>query len=72
MYGWFRSGDLGRLDADGYLFVQGRLKDIIVLSSGKKISAEEVGNHYLQAPVVKEIFVLPGLAPGKTGGGYFS
>ena len=57
--GWFRSGDLGRLDADGYLFVQGRVKDIIVLSSGKKISAEEVGNHYLQAPAVKEIFVLP-------------
>jgi long-chain acyl-CoA synthetase len=57
--GWFRSGDLGRLDADGYLFVQGRAKDIIVLSSGKNISAEEVGNHYLQAPVIKEIFVLP-------------
>ncbi len=57
--GWFRSGDLGRLDADGYLFVQGRVKDIIVLSSGKKVSAEEVGNHYLQAPIVKEIFVLP-------------
>ena len=44
---------------DGYLFVQGRVKDIIVLSSGKKVSAEEVGNHYLQAPAVKEIFVLP-------------
>ena len=57
--GWFRSGDLGRLDADGYLFVQGRVKDIIVLSSGKKVSAEEVGNHYLQAPIIKEIFVLP-------------
>ena len=57
--GWFQSGDLGRLDADGYLFVQGRVKDIIVLSSGKKVSAEEVGNHYLQAPIVKEIFVLP-------------
>jgi long-chain acyl-CoA synthetase len=57
--GWFRSGDLGRLDQDGYLFVQGRVKDIIVLSSGKNISAEEVGNHYLQAPAIKEIFVLP-------------
>lgn len=57
--GWFKSGDLGRLDRDGYLFVQGRMKDIIVLSSGKNISAEEVGNHYLQAPAVKEIFVLP-------------
>ncbi len=57
--GWFKSGDLGRLDADGYLFVQGRVKDIIVLSSGKKVSAEEVSKHYLQAPAVKEIFVMP-------------
>ncbi len=57
--GWFTSGDLGRLDVDGYLFVQGRVKDIIVLSSGKKVSAEEVGKHYLQAPAIKEIFVLP-------------
>ena len=57
--GWFRSGDLGRLDEDGYLFVQGRVKDIIVLSSGKKVSAEEVGKHYLQAPAIKEIFVMP-------------
>lgn len=57
--GWFRSGDLGRLDDDGYLYVQGRLKDIIVLSSGKNISAEEVGQHYLQAPAIKEIFILP-------------
>jgi long-chain acyl-CoA synthetase len=57
--GWFRSGDLGRLDQDNYLFVQGRVKDIIVLSSGKNVSAEEVGNHYQQAPAIKEIFVLP-------------
>jgi len=55
--GWFHSGDLGRLDRDGYLFIQGRLKDIIVLASGKNVSAEEVGQHYLQAPSVKEIFV---------------
>ena len=57
--GWFRSGDLGRLDADGYFYVQGRIKDIIVLSSGKNISAEEVAQHYLQAPAIKEIFILP-------------
>lgn len=57
--GWFCSGDLGRLDSEGYLFVQGRIKDIIVLSSGKNISAEEVAQHYLQAPAIKEIFILP-------------
>jgi len=55
--GWFYSGDLGYLDRDGYLFIQGRIKDILVLSSGKNVSAEEVAQHYLQAPSVKEIFV---------------
>jgi long-chain acyl-CoA synthetase len=55
--GWLHSGDLGYLDRDGYLFIRGRIKDILVLSSGKNVSAEEVGQHYLQAPSVKEIFV---------------
>lgn len=55
--GWFHSGDLGYLDRDGYLYIQGRIKDIIVLSSGKNVSAEEVGQHFLQAPSIKEIFV---------------
>jgi long-chain acyl-CoA synthetase len=55
--GWFYSGDLGYLDRDGYLFIQGRIKDLIVLSSGKNVSAEEVAQHYLQAPSVKEIYI---------------
>ncbi len=55
--GWFHSGDLGYFDRDGYLYIQGRIKDIIVLASGKKVSAEEVGQHYLKAPSLKEIFV---------------
>jgi long-chain acyl-CoA synthetase len=57
--GWFLSGDLGRLDQDGYLYVTGRLKDIIVLSSGKNVSTEEVGQHYLKSAKIKEIYVLP-------------
>ncbi|MEW6387183.1 MAG: AMP-binding protein [Thermodesulfobacteriota bacterium] len=56
--GWFHSGDLGYLDGDGYIFLQGRLKEIIVLRSGKNVSAEEVSQHYLQAPAIKEIFVM--------------
>ena len=55
--GWFHSGDLGHLDRDGYLYLKGRIKEIIVLASGKNVSAEEVGQYYLQAPSIKEIFV---------------
>jgi len=63
--GWFHSGDLGYLDRDGYLFLQGRIKEIIVLASGKNVSAEEVGRHYLQAPSIKEIFVTADAAAEK-------
>ena len=57
--GWFHSGDLGCQDKAGYLYIKERLKDIIVLSSGKNISSEEVSNHYLQASTIKEIHVMP-------------
>ncbi|MDO8785696.1 MAG: AMP-binding protein, partial [Syntrophales bacterium] len=47
--GWFHSGDLGYLDSDGFLFLTGRSKEVIVLSSGKNIYPEDVENHYLQS-----------------------
>ncbi|MEA3509365.1 MAG: AMP-binding protein, partial [candidate division NC10 bacterium] len=56
--GWFLSGDLGYLNADGYLFVTGRLKEVIVLSTGKNIYPEEVEAHYLKSPFIKEICLL--------------
>ncbi|WP_243359097.1 AMP-binding protein [Fundidesulfovibrio terrae] len=58
--GWFHTGDQGRMDPDGALYVRGRERDIIVLPSGKKFPAEEVEAHYLQAPSVGEICVLQG------------
>lgn len=55
--GWLRSGDLGRLDADGYLTVTGRLKDIIV-RGGEKISATEVEDVLLRHPAVADAAVV--------------
>src|SRR5439155_23810089 len=60
--GWLRTGDLGYVD-DGNLFVTGRRKEIIVLSSGKNIYPEEIEAHYLKSPFIKEICVL-GLQSG--------
>jgi long-chain acyl-CoA synthetase len=56
--GWFYSGDLGYIDKEGYLFITGRKKEIIVLSSGKKIYPEEIEAYYAKSPYIKEICVL--------------
>ncbi len=64
--GWLHTGDLGHLDGRGNLFLTGRQKDVIVLSSGKNVYPEEIEAHYLKSPFLKEICVL-GLqsAPGE-------
>jgi long-chain acyl-CoA synthetase len=56
--GWLYSGDLGYLDRRGTLFITGRKKEIIVLSSGKNIYPEELESHYLHSPFIKEICVM--------------
>lgn len=56
--GWFHSGDLGFIDKDGFVFITGRSKEVIVLSSGKNIYPEDVENHFLNSPYIKEVCVI--------------
>jgi long-chain acyl-CoA synthetase len=56
--GWFRTGDLGRLDVDGYVYVEGRLKELIVLGGGKNVFPEELEKRYGLSPFIKEVAVL--------------
>ena len=56
--GWLHSGDLGRLDPDGYLHVTGRKKDLIVTSYGKNISPEEIETRLRMAPLIAQAVVI--------------
>ena len=56
--GWFRSGDLGRLEPDGSLAITGRSKDVIVLSGGKNVGPEEVETALSASPLIAEAGVF--------------
>jgi long-chain acyl-CoA synthetase len=55
--GWLHTGDLGFIDADGFLYVHGRKKSVIVTPGGKKIHPEEVEAEILKSPVISECLV---------------
>ena len=61
--GWLHTGDLGYFDAKGNLFITGRKKEVIVLSSGKNVYPEEIEAHYQKSTFIKEVCVL-GLVSG--------
>lgn len=56
--GWLRTGDLGRLDSEGYLYVVGRSKELIVLPDGKNVFPETVETAYSSSPLIRELAVL--------------
>jgi long-chain acyl-CoA synthetase len=56
--GWFRTGDVGFLDRDGFLFVTGRSKEILVLGGGKKVNPEDLERIYGDAPEIIELALL--------------
>ena len=55
--GWFKTGDLVRFDEDGYLYITGRIKEIIVLSSGENVSPAELEVKFYALDCVKDCFI---------------
>jgi long-chain acyl-CoA synthetase len=55
--GWFHTGDIGKLDADNFLYITGRIKNLIVLGGGKKVFPEEVEAAFAEAKTIKECCV---------------
>lgn len=50
--GWFKTGDNGFIDADGFLHINGRMKNVIISNSGKNVFPEEIEDYFNRSPYV--------------------
>jgi long-chain acyl-CoA synthetase len=64
--GWFLTGDIGYFDEDGYLYITGRKKAVIVTKGGKNIYPEEIENKLTESPYIEEVLVF-GAINSETG-----
>lgn len=64
--GWYHTGDLGKLDEEGFLTICGRMKNLIVTPNGKNVYPEEVENELSKSPFIAEVMVYGHKVDGST------
>lgn len=61
--GWYRTGDIGYMDGDGYVYITGRMKSVIVLENGKNVFPEEIEEYLGKIDTICESVVVGRKAP---------